>query len=102
MQSLLSKAKNGILYQEEYNVFGNFCDNDFDAFSLEAQVRLLLEFLEGLSLSSLPNSIKALIVTCIELSNPSRDIQNFKADFFYAPAIDAVSERIFLALKRLK
>ena len=43
MRSLLSKAENGILYQEEYNTDGKDFKNDLDAFSLEGQLRILLE-----------------------------------------------------------
>ena len=61
MQSLLLKAANGQEYLEEYNICEVYKD-DLDVSRLQAQSKLLPEFLKGpnLSLSELINSFRAL------------------------------------------
>ena len=61
MQSLLLKAANGQEYLEEYNICEVYKD-DLDVSRLQAQSKLLPEFLKSpnLSLSELINSFRAL------------------------------------------
>ena len=62
MQNLLLKAANGQKYLKEYNIIHEIYKDDLDAFSLQAHLRLLPEFVKGsnLSLSELINSFRAL------------------------------------------
>ena len=62
MQNLLLKAANSQKYLEECNIICEIYKDDLDAFSLQAQLKLLPEFAKGsnLSFSELINSFRAL------------------------------------------
>ena len=62
MQNLLLKAANTQKYLEAYNIICEIYKDDLDAFSLQAQLKLLPEFVKGsnLSLSELINSFRTL------------------------------------------
>ena len=61
MQNLLLKAANSEKHLEEHNIICKIYKDDLDAYSLQAQLKLL-EFLKAsnLSLSELINSFRAL------------------------------------------
>ena len=56
MDSTLSSQVLKRFYQAEFNsVVAGICEDDFNAFRLEAQVRLLLELVKGSNLPSIRN-----------------------------------------------
>lgn len=63
MQSLPPKSRYGLPYQEKHNIAGKVFKDEFNAFSVEGQLRFLPKFIEGSylqSLSDLINIFKAL------------------------------------------
>lgn len=63
IQSLQSKTGNSLLHQEEYDIVDETYKDDFNTFSLGAQVTLLAKFtkwLDLLSISSLINTFRVL------------------------------------------
>lgn len=63
IQSLQSKTGNSLLHQEEYNIVDETYKDDFNTFSLGAQVTLLAKFtkwLDLLSISYLINTFRVL------------------------------------------
>ena len=101
IQNLLLKAANDQKYLKEYNIICEIYKDDWDTFSLQAQLKLLPQFVKGsnLSLSELSNSFRAL-----PASKQSISAEAFKLTklILVAPATNAISERSFSALKRLK
>ena len=89
------------LFVEEYNIICEIYKDDLDAFSLQAQLKLLPEFVKGsnLSLSELINSFRALPASKqLTLAEAFKLIKLI----LVAPATNAISEQSFSALKRLK
>ena len=86
---------------EECNIICEIYKDDLDAFGLQAQLKLLPEFVEdsNLFLSELINSFGAF-----PASKQSILAEAFKLIklILVAPATNAISERSFSALKRLK
>lgn len=63
IQSLQSKTGNSLLHQEEYDIVDETYKDDFNTFSLGAQVTLLAKFtkwLDLLSISYLINTFRVL------------------------------------------
>ena len=53
IQSLQSKTGNSLLHQEEYDIVDDIYKDDFNTFSLGAQVKLLPKFIKWLDLFSI-------------------------------------------------
>ena len=75
--------------------------DDLDSFSLQAQLKLLPEFLKGSnsSLSELINSFRALSASKQSILAEAFKLINL---ILVTPATNAISERSFSALQRLK
>ena len=61
-QNLLSEPRNGLLYKEKYNIVGEVCIDQFNAFNAEYQVRFLLRFIKASNLLSQSDLINAFKV----------------------------------------
>ena len=86
---------------EEYNIICETYKYDLDAFSLQAQLKLLPEFVKGsnLSLSELINCFRTLPATKQSILAEAFKLMKL---ILVAPATNAISERSFSALKHLK
>ena len=62
IQSLQSKTGNSLLHQEEYDIVDETYKDDFNTFSLGAQVTLLAKFTKWLDLLSISYLIKTFRV----------------------------------------
>ena len=103
LQSLLLKSAAEENFDEEFEVIEEFYEGDFDFFTLKSQLKLFPKILKR---QSEARSISSIISELRDFSREKRailcQVVRLIKLILVAPATNAISERSFSALKRIK